>query len=36
MADPNFMDGLVFYFIEWDGKPKVAVGTVGWKVQAVS
>jgi hypothetical protein len=35
MADKKFMDGLVFYFIEWDAKPRFAVGTVGWKVMAV-
>jgi hypothetical protein len=25
----------VFYFVEWDNKPKIAVGVTGWKIGIV-
>lgn len=34
ISDPCVRDGVPMYFIEWDTRPRVAVGTVGWKVVA--
>lgn len=41
MAHPEVMNGLIFYFIEWDARPGIAVGTVsvgtnGPKLRAAS
>lgn len=31
--DPAYY-GAIAYFIEWDDKPKIAVGVIEWKVKA--
>ena len=31
--DATVRDGALVYFIEWDGHPRMAVGTMGWKVE---
>lgn len=36
ISDPNVAKGMVMYFIEWDARPKVAVGTIGFKVVPAS
>jgi len=32
---PDVMGGLRFYFIEWDAKPRVAIGCMATKVEAL-
>lgn len=32
ISHPDVHGGAVMYFIEWDARPKVAVGTIGFKV----
>lgn len=34
ISHPEVHNGMAFYFIEWEPRPRVAVGTVGFKVQA--
>jgi len=34
ISHPEIGDGVPFYFIEWASRPRIAVGTVGYKVQA--
>lgn len=33
MSYPEVHDGALFYFIEWDSAPKVAVGCMGFKIK---
>jgi hypothetical protein len=33
ISSPEVQDGAVMYFIEWDNRPKVAVGCMGFKLE---
>ncbi len=32
ISHPGVMNGAIMYFVEWDDRPKVAVGVMGWKL----
>jgi hypothetical protein len=36
LSHPDVMDGVTFYFVEWDHMPRRAVGIAGHKIRAAS